>query len=56
LFWKSLQNYSLLLKKNLGTFLGWNRIVEEEPLRAELFSIEQFKVHAKNLAKVQAVS
>jgi len=40
----------------LGVILRWNRIAEEQPLRAELFSIEQFKVHAKNLAKRQMVS
>ncbi|MFH1799852.1 MAG: glycosyltransferase family 2 protein, partial [Candidatus Omnitrophota bacterium] len=44
------------LKMRLGTFLDWNRIVEEEPLRAELFSIEQFKAHAKNLARGHLVS
>lgn len=31
-------------------------IIEEEPLRAELFSIEQFKTHAKNLARGHLVS
>ncbi|MBU0504027.1 MAG: cyclic beta 1-2 glucan synthetase [Candidatus Omnitrophica bacterium] len=40
----------------LGTFPAWNRSAEEQPLRAELFSIEQFKAHAKNLAQGRLVS
>jgi len=56
LFLKSLQDYILSLKMRLGTFLDWNMIAEEEPLRAELFSIEQFKTHAKNLAQGHSVS
>ncbi|MFA5115792.1 MAG: glucoamylase family protein [Candidatus Omnitrophota bacterium] len=46
----------LFLKMRLGDFLAWNRIAEEQPLRAELFSIEQFKAHAKNLAQGHVVS
>ncbi|MDO8663531.1 MAG: hypothetical protein Q7K28_01675, partial [Candidatus Wildermuthbacteria bacterium] len=44
------------LKTRLDALLDWNRIVEEQPLRAELFSIEQFKAHAKNLAQGHLVS
>ncbi|MFH0856095.1 MAG: glucoamylase family protein [Candidatus Omnitrophota bacterium] len=40
----------------LGDILFWNRIAEEQPLRAELFSIEQFKAHAKKLAQGHLVS
>ncbi|MFC1657853.1 GH36-type glycosyl hydrolase domain-containing protein [Candidatus Omnitrophota bacterium] len=53
---KFLQDYILPLKMRLGAFLHWNRITEEEPLRAELFSIEQFKAHAKKLAQGHMVS
>ncbi len=44
------------LKMRLRDFLARNRISEEQPLRAELFSIEQFKSHAKNLAQGHLVS
>ncbi|MDD5770952.1 MAG: glucoamylase family protein [Candidatus Omnitrophica bacterium] len=44
------------LKMRLGASLAWNNNVEEQPLRAELFSIEQFKTHAKNLAQGHLVS
>ena len=53
---KPLQDYILPLKMRLGTSLTWNSNAEEEPLRAELFSIEQFKAHAKNLAQGRLVS
>ncbi|MFH1507498.1 MAG: hypothetical protein ABIG46_03580, partial [Candidatus Omnitrophota bacterium] len=53
---KSFQDYILPFKMRPGAFLAWNRIVEEQPLRAELFSIEQFKAHAKNLAQGHLVS
>ncbi|MFA5363434.1 MAG: glycosyltransferase family 2 protein, partial [Candidatus Omnitrophota bacterium] len=53
---KLLQDYVLPLKMRLGGFPAGNRITEEQPLRAELFSIEQFKEHAKTLAQVHTVS
>jgi len=40
----------------LGPFLTRNRIVEEKPFRAELFSVDQFIRYAKKLAKKQQVS
>ena len=40
----------------LGANLHWNKIAEEQPLRAELFSIEQFKSHAKKLAQGHLIS
>ncbi len=40
----------------LDAFWGRKKIAEEEPLRAELFSIEQFRVHAKSLAQKHSVS
>jgi len=51
-----MQDYILPLKKRLGAFMPRKMIVEEQPLRAELFSIEQFKAHAKKLAQVHLVS
>jgi cellobiose phosphorylase len=54
--WKSLKNHIFPLKIRQATLLPKNRITEEQPLRAELFSIEQFKAHAKNLARGHLVS
>ena len=53
---KSFQNYCLSLKTRLGAFLARNRIVEEQPFRAELFSVDQFTRYAKRLAQKQQVS
>jgi len=53
---KFIQDYILLFKMRLSAILHWNKIVEEQPLRAELFSIEQFKNHAKKLAQGHLVS
>jgi hypothetical protein len=40
----------------VGLFGSREKRVEEQPLRAELFSIEQFKVYAKSLAQKHPVS
>ncbi|MFA5117413.1 MAG: glucoamylase family protein [Candidatus Omnitrophota bacterium] len=53
---KPFQDYMLPFKMRLGDFLDRNRIAEEQPLRAELFNIEQFKAHAKSLAHGRLVS
>ncbi|MBU1044428.1 MAG: cyclic beta 1-2 glucan synthetase [Candidatus Omnitrophica bacterium] len=53
---KAFQNYCLFLKTRLRLFLSWNRIVEEKPFRAELFSVDQFTRYAKRLAQKQQVS
>ena len=53
---KSLQNYCLFLGMRLRTLLSGNRTVEEQPFRAELFSVDQFTRYAKRLARKQQVS
>ncbi|MDD5069937.1 MAG: glucoamylase family protein, partial [Candidatus Omnitrophica bacterium] len=53
---KSFKNYWLSLKMRLSSLPAWNKIVEEQPFRSELFSVEQFKKHAKRLAEKQQVS
>lgn len=50
------QNHFLSLKKRLSRLLDWNRIVEEQPFRAELFNVDQFTRYAKRLAQKQQVS
>ncbi|MDI6757021.1 MAG: hypothetical protein QME32_03255 [Endomicrobiia bacterium] len=39
-----------------GKFLSYKSIADDHPLRAELFSIDQFETHAKNLAEKHDVS
>ncbi|MDD4981965.1 MAG: glucoamylase family protein [Candidatus Omnitrophica bacterium] len=56
MYLKFIQDHILLFKMRLGAILHWNRIVEEKPLRAELYSIEQFKAYAKKLAQEHLVS
>lgn len=53
---KAFQNYCLSLKIRFNLFLPWNRIVEEKPFRADLFSVDQFIRYAKSLAQKQQVS
>jgi cellobiose phosphorylase len=56
LFLKPFQDYCLSLEKRLSSLLTWNKIVEERPFRAELFSVDQFIRYAKRLAQKQQVS
>jgi len=44
------------LKKRLSRILPTAKIVDEQPLRAELFNIDQFKLHAIGLAARHSVS
>ncbi|OGR65192.1 MAG: cyclic beta 1-2 glucan synthetase [Elusimicrobia bacterium GWB2_63_16] len=44
------------IKKNLGRLLPNPKIAEEQPLRAELFNVDQFKLHAAALAFRHSVS
>jgi hypothetical protein len=53
---KFLNSYITSLQMRVGLFGGRTKRVEEQPLRAELFSIEQFKVYAKTLAQKHPVS
>lgn len=43
-------------KARFGKFLPKKKMADEQPLRAELFSIDQFELHAKILAEKHAVS
>ncbi|OGS17214.1 MAG: cyclic beta 1-2 glucan synthetase, partial [Elusimicrobia bacterium RIFOXYA2_FULL_58_8] len=45
-----------LLKKRLSRILPSPKIADEQPLRAELFNIDQFKLHAAGLAARHSVS
>ncbi|MFH1800028.1 MAG: hypothetical protein ABH891_04170 [Candidatus Omnitrophota bacterium] len=53
---KFFKDFILAVKMRLGAFWARKKIAEEQPLRAELFSIDQFKAHAKGLAQRHRVS
>ena len=54
--WPFIDDYIRFVKMRLSAFCGSKKIAEENILRAELFSIEQFKIYAKRLARKQQVS